>query len=339
MTADFKSRTHGWIAVAVALLVSLALAVAGSASARAAAAAEPTGDGSVTVTYTHDGAPVPGVPLELHRVASWGEDWAAEPTETFKGYQVDWPSLNGMDQNGLRDLANTLAGYVARDRPQALRTGETGVDGIHAFTDLPNGLYLVTYDAYRSDSLSCESGAALVSLPTRTDAAGAAAGVNVSMEPKADCEVPPTTPPDEKERLKVVKTWKDNGDAHGKRPAAVVVQLLKDRTVAEEVTLDASNAWTHEWTGLDKNHAWTAVEKTVPDGYATSTDREGATVTIVNTYAPPSNPPTNPPSNPPATPPSTISKTGAAVAGVTILAVVLLVAGLAVKRLQRRRQE
>ena len=333
MGVRWKARR--WVACLMALLASVALGVAGLSGAVATAAADSnSGAGSITVTYRYDGTPFQGVGVQLHRVAAWSEDWVAEPSGAFAGYQVAWPSLNDMSQNELRDLANTLAAYVQRDQVESAQSGETGADGSHVFAGLSDGLYLVTYGAYRNGSLSCASGALLVSLPTSTDKSGTAAGVNVSVEPKTSCEVAP--PAGGKTRVEVVKAWRDGDDKDQKRPEGVTVQLLSDGKVVDETELNASNGWRRSWADLDASREWTVVEKTVPDGYTTSVDRENNIVTITNTRTPPATPPTTPPATPPVTPPSqqtppTVAKTGAAVAGVAALALVLLAVGVALR--------
>lgn len=336
---------------AVALLATLAMMLVGLVAPFTAQAAEVTGDGSITFTYKHHGDSVPGVNMELHRVATWSKNWQAEPVDAFKDFKVDWPSLNDMSQDELRNLANTLAGYVQRDDIEPLQKGETDANGIHTFENLPDGLYLITYGRYADDDMTCESGALLVSLPTSTDKDGTPEGVKVEVEPKTSCTPNPPTPPDDDEHIKVVKVWKDSDDEEHKRPAKVVIQLLKDGVVVEEVELNESNNWTHEWTDLDKDHEWTVVEKVVADGYTTSTDREGTTITIVNTYDE-EEPPTpeepeepgepNEPGNPetpttPDTPGKEIGKTGSTIVGAVVLAVALVGIGVVMLKVARGR--
>lgn len=52
------------------------------------------------------------------------------------------------------------------------------------------------------------------------------------------------------------------------------------------------NQWSYQWTKLDKDYSWTAVELDVPDEYQVSYSSSGKTITITNTYIPvlPDNP-------------------------------------------------
>ncbi|NMM93848.1 Cna B-type domain-containing protein [Bifidobacterium oedipodis] len=333
-------RLRGWLACLAALLASL-LCIAGLGNVAHADEQTVTGSGSITFEYKHDGDPVPGVKVDLYRVATWSKDWQAEPTEAFKKYDVAWPDLTTMSQNELRDLANTLASYAQLDGIKPLASGETAADGEYKFSNLPDGLYLLVYGSYKNSELSCDAGALLVSLPTSTDKANTVEGINVTVEPKTECETTPPTPPEKDIEIKVVKVWEDSNDSEHKRPSQVVVQLLRDGKVYDEVVLDESNNWTHIWTGLDPDHEWSVVEKSVPDGYTVSVDREGNVYTITNTYTPPTIPPDrkDPPTNPPddRTPPDDISKTGATITGVAGVMLVLLFAALAIRHLRRER--
>ncbi|WP_169173138.1 Cna B-type domain-containing protein [Bifidobacterium oedipodis] len=317
-----------------ALLASL-LCVAGLGNVAHADDQAVTGSGSITFEYKHDGDPVPGVKVDLYRVATWSKDWQAQPTEDFKNYEVAWPDLTTMGQNELRDLANTLASYAQRDGIKPLASGETDANGEYTFSDLPDGLYLLVYGSYKDGDLSCDAGALLVSLPTSTDKDNTVEGVNVTVEPKTECETTPSTPPEKDIEIKVVKVWNDGNDSEHKRPSQVVVQLLRDGKVCDEVVLDESNNWAHIWTGLDPGHEWSVVEKSVPDGYTVIIDREGLTYTITNTYTPPTTTPgENPPSeNPPTTPPSPdeISKTGADVVRAVVIIFGLIGCGVTMK--------
>ena len=341
-----RASVRGWVARVVALLVSVVLASCGLVGVNVARAVETSGDGSITVDYEHDGVPVAGVKVDLYRVATWSDQWQAQPTEDFEDYQVVLPDLTAMSQNKLRDLANTLASYAQRDdgKVKPLDSGVTGTDGEYTFSDLPNGLYLLVYGSYSNGNLSCDAGALLVSLPTSTDKDNTSEGINVTVEPKTGCETVPPTPPEKDIEIKVVKVWDDNDDSEHKRPSKVVVQLLRDGKVYDEVVLNEANNWTHVWTGLDPDHEWSVVEKTVPDGYTVSIDRDGGTVAIVNTLVPPVTPPgenppsENPPSeNPPSKTPPFSPPTGAEVAGMAAAAVGLAGVG-AVMLLARRRK-
>lgn len=324
------------------LAIALSLLCLGTTSKDANAAEVETGFGSITFEYKHSGSPVTGVDVELHRVATWNENWDAQPTGAFQKYadKVEWPTLDDGSRD-LRVLANTLAGFVRTGDIKPMQEGKTGAEGTITFDGLPDGLYLIVFGSYANGDLTCEAGEALVSLPTSTDKAGTVEGVTVKAEAKSDCTVTPNPPDRPKEDITVIKVWEDDNDADHKRPNKIVAQLFKDGVLYDEVELNESNGWKHMWTNLDKDHEWTVIEKTVPEGYTTSTDREGTTITIVNKHEPePENPDEPKPENPdgPNTPDGDLSKTGAAVTGVVLVAVALLGVGVLVFAVSRKRR-
>ena len=85
------------------------------------------------------------------------------------------------------------------------------------------------------------------------------------------------------------KSWEDDSDRDGVRPASITVNLMRDGAKADSrtVTPDASGMWAYSFTGLPKyaadghEYAYTVVEEAVPN-YATSVD--GADIT--NSYTP-----------------------------------------------------
>ena len=80
------------------------------------------------------------------------------------------------------------------------------------------------------------------------------------------------------------KVWDDDDNEHLARPAAIVVQLLRNGEVYDTATLDASNNWKHIWTGLSNGYDWAIVESDVPEGYTVLISRNATIFTITNTY-------------------------------------------------------
>ena len=189
-------------------------------------------------------------------------------------------------------MANTLAGLIAVDKPDATATGVTNAPGHLTFTGLSDGLYLAVSDSVdvkvanasgKNQTWTCSSGSMLVAVPED----GVSGGSRVlSIEPKTECVA---QPPKTVERT-VRKIWNDRNNTDGKRPESITVKLLRDGEPVENVKLDESNKWTHLWTDLDADHEWTVVEAAVPDGYTTISDVEGDSTEITNTHTPPTTP-------------------------------------------------
>ena len=89
--------------------------------------------------------------------------------------------------------------------------------------------------------------------------------------------------------LKITKTWSDNNNVTGNRPASVDVNLLVNGTSGRTVTLTAAEGWTTEVTGLAKysngrliSYTW---EEVAPSNYTPAYTGNGtADATITNSY-------------------------------------------------------
>jgi hypothetical protein len=91
----------------------------------------------------------------------------------------------------------------------------------------------------------------------------------------------------------VTKTWSDNNNQDGIRPASVQVQLYNGTTaVGDPVTLNAGNHWTYTWSNLQKYNNgqqinYTVREVSVPNGYTSAqTTATNGDVTITNSHTP-----------------------------------------------------
>lgn len=94
--------------------------------------------------------------------------------------------------------------------------------------------------------------------------------------------------------LTVNKEWiLDDG---GEAPVSVTVELLRNNSVYDKVTLDEDNGWSHTWTRLDGRFNWRVREADVPDGFTAEVSRRGTIWTITNDDIPedPETPPEEP---------------------------------------------
>ena len=280
-------------------------------SAGVSTASGTTAEGSLTVTYQYQEAALNNADINLYRLADWSAKGGYTPTGDFANhtaYPVDWDILN-TDQQTLRDFANTMAGYIAVNKPAAENTLKTDSAGVATFNQLKDGLYLAVVAPYQGNVLTCQTAAMLVALPNvHKDADDQR---TLSIEPKADCAVPPTT------TISVNKVWKDKDQS--KRPESVTMNLLQDGKIYDSIMLNNANDWKYTWKGLQAKHEYTVVEASVPGNYTALVDRENNDYTVTNTAKTGS------------------AKTGASVAIVAVIVVVLAAAGIAIAVVVRKK--
>lgn len=312
--AEMNNRTAKHrIIMALCCMFALMLATIGlsAPAATAATASGTTAEGSLTVTYQYQKAALNNADINLYRLADWSAKGGYTPTGDFANhttYPVDWDILNA-DQQTLRDFANTMAGYIAVNKPAAASTQQTDSAGVATFNQLSDGLYLAVVAPYQGNVLTCQTAAMLVALPNvHKDAAEQR---TLSIEPKANCAVPPT------DTISVTKVWKDKDQS--KRPESVTMNLLQDGKIYDSIVLNAANGWKYTWKGLQTKHEYTVVEANVPGNYTALVDRENNDYTVTNTAKIGS------------------AKTGASVAIIAVIVVVLAAAGIAITVVVRKK--
>ena len=312
-----RTATHRIIA-ALCCMFALVLTTIGLGTPTATAADSTTNtsaaanaNGSITVTYQYQDAALNLASTSLYYLADWSAKGGYTPAGDFADhgkYPVDWDILNA-DQQTLRDFANTMAGYIAVNKPTAESTLKTDSAGVATFDQLKDGLYLAVVAPYEGNVLTCQTAAMLVALPNVHKNADEQR--TLSIEPKADCAVPPTT------TISVNKVWKDKNSS--KRPESVKMNLLQDGKVYDSIMLNNANNWKYTWTGLQAKHEYTVVEANVPGNYTALVDRENNDYTVTNTAKPES------------------AKTGASVAIIAVIVVVLAAAGIVIAVVVRKK--
>lgn len=308
--AEMNNRmTKHRIIMALCCMLALMLATIGLSAPAATAAT--AAEGSLTVTYQYQEATLNNADINLYRLADWSAKGGYTPTGDFANhtaYPVDWDILNA-DQQPLRDFANTMAGYIAVNKSAAENTLKTDNAGVATFNQLKDGLYLAVVAPYQGNVLTCQTAAMLVALPNVHKNADEQR--TLSIEPKADCAVPPTT------TISVNKVWKDKDQS--KRPESVTMNLLQDGKIYDSIMINNANDWKYTWKGLQAKHEYTVVEANVSGNYTALVDRENNDYTVTNTAKTGS------------------AKTGASVAIIAVIVVVLAAAGIAIAVVVRKK--
>lgn len=258
---------------------------------------------SLTLQYKKDGKAIEGAAFRLYRAASVSQELVFSPEGKFAEYAVDWAPK---ESSQWKALAETLAGYVRRDKPEPIREGKTGADGLLSFAgdDLKPGLYLILGDRRTAGRYTYTPEPFLISLPSYGEEN--TWDYAPTVVPKSSSSYNPGggggDPDPGTLSRRVLKVWNDGNSTE--RPKEVTVQLLRNGEVYATAKLNELNGWSFSWSGLPRGDVWEIVEAEVPESYYVSSSLEGVTQVITNTKG--DRPPT--PENPgepvtPITPP------------------------------------
>lgn len=248
-------------------------------------------DIELTISYRDDSTSLVGAEFNIYLVASMDENGELTTENAFQQFNVD---IRGKNDEAWKTLATTLEGYVLRDKIAPTDSGKTDDNGYLCFPTgnerLTPGLYLVLGSRHTQDGFRYDAMPFMTMLPTQ-DTENNEWVYDVLVEPKFEASALPETP--STIARKVLKVWDDANDKEN-RPSQVVVQLLRDGTVYDTVTLSEENNWRYTWPELDDSYTWTVVEEAC-EGYSVQIEQDGITFVITNTRS--NEPPNVPPSD------------------------------------------
>lgn len=216
-------------------------------------AADKTG----SITFEFEG--IADAEFRLYKVATPNNSGSFDLTGDFAGYDVNLSSTTA---------AETLQYYVERDKMDPLATKKTDSTGKIVYGDLEPGVYLILGDRFERDNKIYTPQPVLLSVPGKNPD-GNKPLWDVTVHAKySECQKPEKP----KKDITVLKIWLDKDKTT--RPESIVVQLMKNGTVVEEVTLNAANNWKYTWKDLDAFAYWSVVEKVVPEGYHVAVSKQ-----------------------------------------------------------------
>lgn len=245
---------------------------------------------SLTISYGSA-----GIPVMLYQVADVSEDFHYTLTEPFASSGL---TVNGVQSNAEWNIIrSTLEAYILANQARPITTVTTDHTGQAQFTSLKPGLYLAAPVQDPQDRHQRIFDSALVALPGLDDSGTLQYQVNVTAKPEI---TPPDNPGSDKEiQLKVLKLWRSDSDSEN-RPRQITVEIFRNGTSYQTVTLSSENNWTYTWTARDDGADWMVVERSIPSGYAMTMEKRGTSFILTNTRMPDAPNPT-PPSAPPKT--------------------------------------
>lgn len=267
------------------LALLLALAVFPS-SAFAAGRVDTTKEASLTVTleYGTPAEPLPGAVFRAYRIGDVKGAGDFSLVLPYSGYGVPVAALEGAQwDNAAKLLAAQIAANELIDEYDAIAT--TDENGVAAFGEVEQGLYLVIGDILVDGSTTYMFNPAIVSVPT-LDAKDNWV-YDVEMFPKVDAgDEPPYSGFTWTERS-VMKIW--DAPKGTETPESVTVQLIaNNEPYGDPVTLSKDNNWGYTWDKIPEEDQYGRqitwyISETPVTGYETNITQEGVTFKVKNT--------------------------------------------------------
>ena len=229
---------------------------------------------SLTVSYRCGETAFSGIEVKLYKIAEVSADFKYTLTQCFVSSGL---ILDGVRTAGEWDvIRSTLEAHILAYSIAPEFTSVTNQDGQASFEMLKTGMYLATVSQAenRFDS-------ALISLP----GLGPDGRWQYQVSVNAKGESLPPVDPDEKTEFKVLKLWR--GDEGRKdRPKSIEVEIFRDGSSYQTVTLSEENHWAYSWSAADDGASWAVVERNVPQGYTMTVEERQATFVLTNTWTP-----------------------------------------------------
>ncbi|MBQ4051597.1 MAG: Cna B-type domain-containing protein [Oscillospiraceae bacterium] len=266
-----------------AALLSLLLILLMPVQVFAAGPIEAEKEAELTLVYCDDDIPLTNVDFNIYQIAAAASSGELILNETCSDYISELPTH---DAEQWKALAFTLEGYVLRDKLKPADSGSTDREGVLTFPaekeSLEHGLYLVTGSRCWRNGCYYDAQPFLIMLPAIDTEKNV---WDYAVECRVKFDKLPDVSGDEVNHItrKVLKVWQDEGH-EDLRPASIEVQLLCDGEVYDTVALSAGNSWRHTWRGLEADHVWKIVEKSIPGNYDVSASKEGITFVLTNYF-------------------------------------------------------
>ena len=270
--------------------------VQAASTADAVAQIDPSQSCSLTLSYGYDGTAFADVAVALYQIAEVSADFQYRLTSPFASTGLH---LNGVTSNSEWNvMRETFESHILANTLPADRTAATDTHGAVFFDGLQPGLYLaIAADVTRENGHYCFT-PALVALP----GLGADGLWQYQVAATAKSEMLPPVTPDEEAEFKVLKLWQEETE-HAARPQSIQVEIFRDGTLYETVTLSRENNWTYTWRTKSDGASWHVAESNVPEGYTATVESRDNTFVVTNRQISQETPPAEDPN--PTDPPRT----------------------------------
>lgn len=231
---------------------------------------------SLTISYCSGGDSFTGLSVRLYKIADVSADFEYTLTSLFAQSNLILNGIRTVDEWNI--IRSTLEAYILTEEIAANINTATDSTGKVLFDVLTPGLYLAIADHGICIDTTYVFDSALIALP----GLGTDGFWQYQVDITAKSKIVPPSEDDSKIELKVVKLWKgDNGSAA--RPATIEVEIFRNGTSYQKVTLSEENYWMYSWSAKDDGADWKVVERNIPTGYTMTIVERETSFVLINT--------------------------------------------------------
>ena len=231
---------------------------------------------SLKISYCSGGIAFSQLPVKLYKIADVSADYQYTLTSSFEKSKL---ILNGIQTVGEWNvIRSTLETYILANDITADFNAKTDFEGKASFDALKPGLYLAITERIIQDETTYVFDSALIALP----GLGADGLWQYQVDVTSKSEIIPPSEDDEKIELKVFKLWKGDSGSSA-RPTTIEVEIFRNGTSYQTVTLSEDNHWTYTWFAKDDGSDWKVVERNIPTGYTMTIEERETSFVLTNT--------------------------------------------------------
>ena len=235
-------------------------------------------DCSLTISYCSGSIAFSELPVRLYKIADVSADFQYTLTSSFEKSNL---ILNGIQTLGEWNvIRSTLETYILASGITADFNSITDVEGKVSFDALKPGLYLAITERVTQDNTTYVFDSALIALP----GLGAEGLWLYEVEVTSKSQIIPPKEDDEEIEYKVLKLWKGDSGSSA-RPTSIEVEIFRNSTSYQTVTLSEDNHWTYTWSAKDDGSDWKVVERNTPTGYTMTVEERETSFVITNTFS------------------------------------------------------
>ena len=231
----------------------------------------------LTISFCSGSIAFSELPVKLYKIADVAADYQYTLTSPFEKSDLN---LNGIQTVGEWNvLRSTMETFILANGIAADFNAVTDLEGKASFNALKPGLYLSIAECIMKDETTYVFDSAFITLPGLS-----ANGLwQYQVDVISKSEMIPPSESDEEIELKVLKLWKgDSGSST--RPTTIEIEIFRNGTSYQTVTLSEDNHWTYAWSAKDDGSDWKVVERNIPTGYTMTVEERGTSFVLTNTY-------------------------------------------------------